>query len=141
MKKKTATDPILIAHAATNKGNAHRKVKFAYYRHWRDLDEQAWQRKFFKQHWQPAVKECRRRFRAEFRAKAWEDLRITWDGLGYTHNGITKKVELYLSYIAYWKGFEIRKSFHAECIEDVIAETWKLGGLLAGEPFPDRSKE
>lgn len=125
-------DPIILAKKATNKGNALKKANRIYRQSWQSRSDETIQRRFRDEHWKSCIKSLRTTFRNQFRKKAFKGLSIEWHGKGYAENGITRKIEPWLSYTAHFKGMQFSRHFSPECREDVIAEAWKLGGALIG---------
>lgn len=126
------SDPIKAAARITNQGNARSHAARLYRDRSNLIREERALRDFEARVWKPVYKKIRKAFRDEFREPAWEGLRIEFYGLGYTKNGITHCIDTWVEYGAYWKGFKIHGKFSPQCLEDVVAETWKLGGLFAG---------
>lgn len=131
MATKQKACPISVAHRATNIGNALKITKRRYRDDWKNLHEQREQKRFFAEHWGPCVAKLRRVFRAEFRGPAWKGLSLEWLGYGYSLNHVTHQVKPCLHYRAFWRGMWFERTFLPDSIDDVIAETWKLGAALA----------
>jgi hypothetical protein len=138
MTRQKKLDPIEVASAATNKGNAHKRACRIYRQHWADIQETSEQNLFIAAHWRPAVKKLRDAFRSEFRHKAWAELTIQWLGNGWAVNYVTMHVSAYMRYEARWEGMTITREFRPKCIADMHIEAWKLGSALAGWAEPSR---
>jgi len=128
--KKEIIDALEKARAATNKGNGLRHSRAVQRQKWDYLrDDYKWQQ-WIDEHWKPASKEMRKRFRAEFKSPKWKGLYIEFPGRDYTVNGRTGKVGTWFTYRVFWHGLWISKSFSPESLDDIIVETWHLGAML-----------
>lgn len=131
MKEFAGPCPIKTAIKATNKGNALRTAKRLYRQRW-DLrrDEDA-QERFRDGHWKTCGAELRRIFKAEFRHPRWRAL--SWIEFPVSvgqENGITKEVDFFMNYRCHWHGMFFSRCFYPKSREDVVAEAWRLAGVL-----------
>ncbi len=124
-------DPIEAASRITNRGNARSHARRIARERARLSHEERALSALEAKVWQPVFKKIRKVFRNEFRHPIWNEVWIDFDGRGYTRSGTTWEIHTWIEYSLYWKGFTIRGKFSPRCMDDVIAETWKLGGLLA----------
>lgn len=125
------SDLITEAMNRCNRGKAHDRLNELYRQHWAYLESHQEEEKLLASIWNPAVKHYRRLFKAQFRAKAWETLWIQWSGRGYVVDYRDRTAKGYLHYVASWKGMKFERELHVTSKEDVLAEAYRLGGVLA----------